>query len=214
MQFIKAISFLAILLFFTGIQAAEALKFEVYLDDRKIGYHSVVVKQQGSETLVNVNADFEVKFLMIPVFSYQHQASERWVDGCIVELDTRTDKDGEKLFVTAEKQESGLLIKSSQTEKSLSECVKTFAYWDPDLLDSQHLLNTQNGDYEQTSLLLQGQSSLMFKDKAYGQIHKQLKITDKPAIDLFYGADDSWQALQTEVAGGRILRYIRMDNSS
>ena len=39
----------------------------------------------------------------------------------------------------------------------------------------------------------------------------RLEVGAETRIDLWYAEDDSWQALQTEVANGRKLKYLRRE---
>ncbi|MEO0367760.1 MAG: DUF6134 family protein, partial [Pseudomonadota bacterium] len=89
------------------------------------------------------------------------------------------------------------------------EAPRTFAYWNPSLLDSNFLLNTQTGEYEKADLKETGETPLKFKGQQYGDRKYRLGIENKPAIDLWYSDDNDWLALQTNVSKGRTLTYIK-----
>ena len=74
--------------------ATNTLSFDVYLDDKKIGLHEVHISEEGDEKRVAVQANMQVNLLFITLFSYEHEAQERWQQGCIAELNTRTLEDG------------------------------------------------------------------------------------------------------------------------
>ena len=195
-----------------GIASSKTLSFDVYLDDKKIGKHEVSIFDKDNEKYVEVKANMHVSLLFITLFSYEHEAQERWQQDCIAKLDTRTLDDGKNLRVTGRKIENGFKVISSEETQLLTDCVRTFAYWDPKLLSSDYLLNTQNGKYEPAELLNQGEDSLRFNGASYGQQHYRLNVGDDVVINLWYDAENNWQALETEVAGGRKLRYLRQEN--
>lgn len=187
------------------------LAFDVYLDDKQVGVHRVVVDASGKEKRVQVEARFDVKFLAITAYKYRHRADELWRDGCIVELETSTNDNGKKLTVDAQPALQGLEVSTRDDRATLVGCVRTFAYWDPGLLRSQRLLNTQTGEYELTSLQQVDSKPLSFKGRDYGTRRYRLSVRDKADIELWYAPDNSWQALQTTLSGGKILRYVRKE---
>lgn len=205
---------LPVLVLAPGFAASNTLVFDIYLDDSRIGSHKVLVESEGSERRVQVEAQMQVDVLFFTVFSYQHQASERWRDGCIVKLETSTNDDGEKLTVSAAKTPQGVDVKTPSGESRLDGCVRTFAYWDLDLLDSSYLLNTQNGRYEPARLVREDSHPLQFNGRSYGSQRYRLEVGDDVAINLWYDDKQSWQALQTRVAGDRVLRYLRRGEDS
>ena len=66
----------------TAAPANEELRFKVQLDGKDIGHHSFSVVRDGGREIVSSTADFDVTFLAIPVYSYDHSAREVWNQGC------------------------------------------------------------------------------------------------------------------------------------
>ena len=193
--------------------AADKLVFDVFLDDKKIGLHQVDITSEDEHLHVTVKADMRVDVLFLNVFSYEHQAKERWQNDCIAELETQTNDDGDKLMVKGMAKPDGFEVVTQSSSKMLSDCVRTFAYWNPDLLSASYLLNTQNGLYEPASLSDRKAHSLDFNDRTFGNYHYRLSVGEDVVIDLWYDNADQWVALETEVANGRKLRYIRQEQS-
>ena len=55
--------------------------FRVMLDDQPIGSHKVRVDSSDGNIAVHTIANFDVRILFIPVYSYEHEAKENWNDG-------------------------------------------------------------------------------------------------------------------------------------
>ncbi len=185
------------------------LDFDVYLDDKPVGVHRVIVDSAAGEKRVQVEAQFDIKFLAFTAYKYRHRADETWRNGCIARLETRTNDNGKMLTVDAQPGPQGLVVKTGEESTSLGGCVRTFAYWDPGLLRSQRLLNTQTGEYEQASLKQLDNKPLSFKGREYGTRRYVLSVDGKADIELWYAPDDTWQALRTTVSGDKVLRYVR-----
>lgn len=206
----------------TGLPAwasANELRFDVFLGESRIGTHAVSIETRGDERRVRVTADMAVRLLFFNAFEYQHTAKERWRGDCIAELETETNDDGESLTVNARSLAadgavSRLEVVATGERQVIEGCVRTFAYWDPQLLDSGFLLNTQTGEYKPASLERVGNEPMRFGERVLGAKQYRLQVADEVAIDLWYTPDDRWVALETTVSGGNVLRYLRRDTES
>lgn len=194
-----------------GHAVTTELTFDVFLDDDAIGVHRVSIQELPGERRVQVEAEMKVDFLFFTAFSYRHRAEERWREDCLFELETRTDDNGQRLSVDVEPAGDALQVVTPSERRRLDGCVRTFAYWKPELLASDYLLNTQNGAYEPARLVELAPEPLRFNGRQFGAKRYRLEVGEEIRIDLWYAEDDSWQALQTKVANGRVLNYLRRD---
>ncbi len=74
--------------------ADSALRYDVLRDGDKIGEHSFVFRRSGDALDVAVKTDVKVKLGFIPLYRFWHDATERWIDGKLVALASKTDDDG------------------------------------------------------------------------------------------------------------------------
>ncbi len=186
----------------------QTLKFNVFLNDREIGTHSVRIQRKDGEITVTVTANFLVKVMRIPVFRYAHKASEIWRDNCLVKVDTVTQNNQEALRIVSEGKPTGLFIQTPTGAQLLSGCVRSYAYWDPSLLEAERLLNTQTGEYQKTRRRYLGVADYTIGREKFKAQHYRLTVADK-AIDLWYSKENEWLGLKTMVTGGRKLEYQR-----
>ena len=186
---------------------SESWNFRVMLDDKPIGYHKVNVDRIDNTTTVHTRANFDVRILFIPVYSYAHETRERWEDNCLVDISSTTDDNGDNYFISSIKKEDRLAVETRNGTTSLGGCVRTFAYWDVDLLNSQRLLNTQTGEYEAVSVSDMGTGRLTIDDEQIEARHFRL-VAEELTIDLWYTKDMHWLALESVTESGAVLRYL------
>ncbi|MGV6817226.1 MAG: DUF6134 family protein [Thiotrichales bacterium] len=186
----------------------EELKFKVFLDSKEIGSHSVTIERNGSDTKVGVEANFVVRVLSIPVFRYYHTAAERWSGSCLATVETHTKTNGKETSVKSDRKAQGLMIYSAQGQKLAEGCVRSYAYWNPSLLQTDRLLNTQTGEYQPAITQFLGESDFNNGNAIINAKHYQINVAGK-TIDLWYSEDDQWIGLDTTVKGGRNLAYRR-----
>ena len=180
--------------------------FDVYLNDKKVGQHSFEVSEIDGIRHVRSEARFNYKILFISAYRYEHNAAERWVDNCLTDFSARTNANGERLQVSGRQTDAGFLVESDETPAELPECVMTFAYWNPDFLEQQRLLNPQTGEYVDVSVEVVGGETLDVRGQKVNATRFRL-TADEVDLTLWYSTDNEWLALESIAEGGHVIRY-------
>jgi hypothetical protein len=166
-------------------------KFRVFLDDREIGYHHFMLRENGGARELRSEARFQVRVLGLTVYRYEHDATERWRGECLQALDSATDDNGEREKVAWRGEAGG--------------CALSFAYWNPKILQGGSLLNAQTGRFEPVTVTARGEETIEVRGQPTRSQRYRLAGANL-AIDLWY-AGSQWVALESTARGGRILRY-------
>jgi Family of unknown function (DUF6134) len=181
--------------------------FTVSLDGKPIGEHRFTLRDLGETREIESEALFRVRFLFVEAYRYEHRARELWQGNCLQSVAARTDANGKPLFVEGRRDKGEFRIQSSSGAVLQDECVQTFAYWNPSILDAQRLLNPQTGEYVDIKVLLMGRESIG------GQQTDRYRLIGAGGaplqIDLWYTAARDWVALESLTPEGRRLRYAR-----
>jgi len=186
--------------------APQQWRFKVYLDEQEIGYHTVTVNPEKTWATVQIEARFDVKFLFFTAYRYQHNNRETWENNCLRTIESHTNDNGDTLYVSGQSYDHKLALNTHNGQQSLQGCVRTFAYWDPRLLQARRLLNAQTGEYLDVVTDYIGNEKLIINGDSIVAKRYRLKSTDV-VIDLWYSQNMHWLALQTTTAGGNQLRY-------
>jgi hypothetical protein len=178
------------------------LDFDVFLNDREVGQHQFELLQRGESTEVSSTMALDFKVFKIKRVKYLHQANEIWQSGCLVSLQSQTDKQGNAFAIEASTYEAGLVVQRPKETETLTGCVRGFAYWNPQWLQGDNLLNAETG----INVPVVISSQISEKDSI-----THIKIASaKFDIDLQYDAAGEWLSLETELLIGGILRYQRV----
>jgi len=185
-----------------------SIKFDVYLDDSKIGFHRFYFDDLDSGARVESNAEFDVKFLFVTAFKYRHTAEERWTNGCLERLDAETNANGKELAVVGERTEGGFVVRQGGEAEQLPECVMTFAYWNPAFLEQPKLLNPQTGEYLDVQVQRLEPADISVSGRTVRATPYRLEAKGMD-LTVWYSPDREWLALESVAKGGRIIRYER-----
>jgi hypothetical protein len=190
--------------------SARKLNFDVFLDDRAIGYQRFALTQAEEGTRIETQAEFEVKLLRITAFAYDHRNTELWRDGCLQAIDARTDSNGKKYTVSGRSRGTAFVVATNEGERRLGDCVVSFAYWDKDvLLQSQRLLNSQTGEYVAVQIDSLGRDRIRIGGREVPVERYSLKGKEIDITLAYEAGSGEWVALDSRLDGGRTLRYRR-----
>jgi len=183
-----------------------AWKFRVYLDDKEIGYHHFFLAEYGETRQLKSVASFEYKLMFVRLFHYEHENSEIWVGDCLQSINSRTDANGKVFQVDGHREAGEFRIAANEGQESLPECVMSFAYWNPTFLDQSTLINTQSGEFQQVIFSPPEFEELVVRGEVFPSWRYRLTAGNLN-LNLWYSANREWLALESEVKGGRMLRY-------
>ena len=203
------LSLVANLLSTVGESATEQRewRFTALLDDKVIGYQSFRLQKQGAEKVLVSEARYNVKFLFMNVYTYTHSNKEVWQGDCLSRIDSRTNDNGERFFAVGQREHSRLALETVAGHRRLPECVMTFAYWNPRILDAKRLLNAQTGQYLDVEVTPLGPDSLTIAGEQRPAQRYALQ-TRNFTIDLWYSPSQEWIGLETITKSGSRLRYV------
>ncbi len=181
-------------------------QFDVLLDGKPIGYHTFELDEQGERTVLESKASFDVKFLFVTAFRYRHESTEVWTDNCLASIDATTDSNGKQQAVRGRTDADRFRLERP-ADSALPECVRTFAYWNPAVLESERLLNSQTGVYEAVTVTFEGQETIDVAGTPV-EAERYRLATRGGDIKLWYAAEgQTWLALEAPAKGGRTLAY-------
>jgi hypothetical protein len=183
-------------------------RFDVFLNDARIGQHAFRVIETGTTTRIDSLADFDVRFLRVPVFSYRHENTEYWDEDCLLIIASTTQQNSKDFVLQGKRTTEGFELTAGGGDGLLPACVRSFAYWNPRLLDSGNLLNAQTGEYGPAQFEFVGQETVRLGERDTAAAHYRL-TTEEGEIQLWYSLRGEWLALESQVRRDRVLRYER-----
>jgi Domain of unknown function (DUF6134) len=174
----------------------QSWSFRVLLDGKPIGVHRFQLSTQDKQQVLTSNAAFAVRLLGITIYRYRHLAIEHWQGDCLRSLNSNTDDGGEHLEVTLQPAD-------------LPECVMSYAYWNPRMLQQTRLINAQTGRVDAIQASPAGTADIEVRGKRIAASRWRVAGPRHP-IDLWYANDQTgtgaWLGLDSNL-GERILSY-------
>ena len=139
-----------------------------------------------------------MKILFVNILKYRHQNREVWEDGCLSKIESTTRSNKKKFKVSGSKDRYNFSIDTLAENTIHQGCLYTFAYWNPDFLLQDRLVNSQTGEIEEVTV-----SRLDTESKS---LTGYLVNAKEGPIKVWY-ADETWIGLESTLKNGRTLRY-------
>ena len=110
------------------------------------------------------------------------------------------------MSVSGQRENDAFEVEATAGRNEVPGCIKTFAYWNPDILDEQYLLNSQTGEVLAVSFEPVSEETLVVRGEETPATRYRL-VAKNMELDVWYSEDQRWLALESTVKGGRKLRY-------
>ncbi len=187
--------------------------FVASLNDKPIGEHRFSVTGTGEERRLVGEATFDVKFIGISAYRYQHKVVEKWRGDCLIDLVSKTDDDGKLMRVRTQVGNDGgsnvdglMVFTDNAAGVPVPGCVMSFAYWNPAIQTQTRLLNAQTGKPEKVQIARAGNGEIDVRGQATPATRWRITGATNP-IDVWYASTGEWIGLDSTVDGGRKLSY-------
>lgn len=189
-----------------AVAAEKEWRFQVYLDDKEIGYHDFVLQNVDNQQRLQSEASFEYRLLFVKLYGYEHENTETWSGDCLTGIESTTDANGKPFQVSGSLQGDSFVVNGTAGRAELPSCSMSFAYWNPVFLEQERLINVQNGEVLEIDVSEPELVQLEVRG-VMQPAYRYLLGAGEMKIELWYSENNEWLALETEARGGRRLRY-------
>lgn len=201
-----AAAMIVLILLGAGAQAStETRRFAITRNGEQIGIHMIEVNRSGQEISVAVATDLTVKVLFVTAYRLQLRASERWVNGRLVALNSTSDNNGTRHFVSVAAKGSNLEVNVDGKATLIDPNIMPASFWNPALLGRPIMLDAQDGRIMPVSVRDGGEEDLTIN----GQIVKARRYTinSRYSQDVWY--DDQERLVQAKLVArdGSVIMY-------
>jgi hypothetical protein len=194
-------AFLAVVAAVPAAAAGDGAAFTILRKGEPIGRHVVEISQDGSRTIVETTIRMRVKFGPLVLYRYDHAAREVWEAGALIELESRTDDNGEAAALKADRVGDRLYVDGTGYEGFVPAAAAPSSYWTRSVVDAPLLLNTQNGELIEVTTSRVGVTAA-----PGGGTGEEFRIVGTLALSLWYDGE-RWIGSDFTIDGER-LTYV------
>ena len=184
--------------------SSKKILFDVFLGKKRVGEHSFLFAPSSDGIKVQSRASFNYRLFNISLYKYEHFSEEDYdSENCLVKMNSSTLTETKvrgsiRQKIAGERKDNGFLIMGSNEEQLDKQCVMSFAYWNPKILEQTSLLNAQTG--KEVKITVRELPEI-------GSGAKYSLAGENLNIEIQYSEKGSWISLKSKISKGRNLRY-------
>lgn len=183
----------------TASQPAQTRTMVVTRNGREIGKELIRIERRSQETVVNVSVRFQVKFVGMAVYQFDHECTELWRGGEFEELTSRTVTSETQHALHIRRQAGSLLMQADQQSRSIGEGSLPVSLWFEPHSREATLIDTADGHVFQVAI----QSVATEKIPVAGALieARHYRLSGGRADDLWFDANGV--LVQRRMGGGK-----------
>jgi|GEM_PF-312087 len=184
----------------------DQLEFAVTRNGDPVGEHIVKFRKDGNDVLVESTFTVDIRFLVFTAYTYRYTSQARWRNGRLVDLDAKTDDNGDVLIVEVRTQPDGALRVSGDSGTTIvTETLFPTNHWNPGVLGADRVINTINGEIADVAIKQQTPAMI---EMPHGTIeatrHDYLGDIE---TSVWYDNHGRWVRMRFEAKDGSIFDY-------
>ena len=186
------------------------LAFAVLRVGSDIGEHVVAFERAGEGWTIAVAIDLAIKLGPVPVFRYEHRATERWSGAGFQSVEAQTNDDGKRLTVKARRLASAIGVESTgQGNYEAPAAALPSTHWNRRMLDVP-FFNTQTGQLMSSAVTPRGGGAVETASGRKINV-RRFEIAGPITLETFYDEQQTWAGLQFKARDGSQILYKRKD---
>jgi hypothetical protein len=185
---------------------AGAYTFTVLKDGEPVGRHRFVFDRSGDQIEIREATEIEIKLAMIPIYTFEHRASELWQDGRVIKVDATTNDNGEKLDISVRPDGQGYVRTVNGRVDRFDASKRILAVWNKDTLQHHDFFSVVEDETLKVSFHLIGREKLSLDGQVLDVDHYRM-VGDEER-DLWF--DSAGQVVKVEFKRrGSEITYVR-----
>lgn len=192
-----------------AIAYGPSLSFIAYRNGEAIGRHDLTFARNGSRLTVATRIELAVKFMGFIAYRYDHSAQEIWEGERLLSLSARTDDNGKRYDVRAERSPAGLTVRANDRVETLSSELLPSSHWSFTQVSQSALLNTQNGREARVQIKLMGREQV--KTSSGIVQASRYKYQGDVEMDQWFDERGRWVKTAFTASDGSRVEYVLKD---
>ena len=186
------------------------LAFSVLREGREIGAHVLTFARNGDISIIQVAIDLVVKLGPVPVYRYEHRATEIWNGANFASIDAATTDNGKRMTVKAQRLAKAVSIESTiQGNYEAPANALPSTHWNRRMLDGP-FFNTQMGDLMSNAVTARGAATVETGSGRKINV-RRFEIVGHVTLESWYDDQQTWSGLQFKGQDGSQIVYKLQD---
>lgn len=191
---------------FSSVPVSGILDFSILRNGKDIGRQTIRFQPDGDTLSVQVDVRIEYKFGFVPLYLFDHHATEIWRDGKLSRLTATTRDNGDDYKVEVRLEGQSLLLSVNGEESAVEPEIIPASLWNIDIVRRQRILDPADGELMAVGITDAGPETVTIAGKDIAAQH--YVMTGDFERDVWYDAAGVLVLVRFKAEDGSEIRYV------
>ena len=156
------------------------LEYELFRNNKLIGFHKFALKRNGDELIVESNVEFKIKKLGVDLYNYKAKSSEIYKNNVFLSFSSKTNQNKKEKYVNIQhdKENKELNIDGSSYKGSTSEDFIVGTWWNHEIVKAKAQISAISGRVIYQNVNFIGKEMLTINNKQYNTLRFNFSSSD------------------------------------
>ena len=158
-----------------------SMEYELYRNNKLIGYHNYDFTRNGDELVVNSDVEFKIKKFGVELYNYKAKSSEIYKNSKFFGFSSKTNQNKKEKYVNIklDKENKELIIDGSSYKGNASEDFIVGTWWNHEIVKAKAQISAISGRVILQTVNFIGKETITINNKDYNTLRFNFSSSDK-----------------------------------
>ena len=177
----------------------KSLEYELFRNDKSIGYHNYKFENNENLFLVNSIIKFKISKLGIDIYKYEASSVEHYKDNQLVKFSSKTNQNKKIKNTDIILDKNQLLVSGSENKLTTSKKYPVGTWWNHEIIQAKAQISAISGRVIEQKVVFLGKEKIKLYGKTYDTLHYNFSSSDESLADNKKLNTDVWYDEKTKL---------------
>lgn len=188
-----------------SVPDGDVLEFAILRNGDEIGRHVFRFRREGDTLAVDIEARIDYRFGFIPLYWFDHRATEIWRDGRLSRLTATTRDNGENYEIELRPDGPSMRLSVNGEEVAIEREIIPASLWNVETVKRRRIVDPADGEVMDVTIADAGPESVPVRGRDVAARH--YIMTGDFDRELWYDADGVLVQVRFRADDGSEIRY-------
>ena len=156
------------------------LEYELFRNNKSIGYHKYNFKRNGSNLIIDNEVNFKITKLGVDLYKYYAKGEERYENGIFLGFNSTTNQNKKDKYVniTVDPIDKALIIDGSSFKGKVNRDLIIGTWWNHEIVQKKAQISAVSGRIIEQKVEFKGKEDIKIGDKVYKTLRFNFSSSD------------------------------------
>ena len=156
------------------------LEYELYRNNKSIGYHKYIFKRNGSNLIIDNEVSFKITKLGVDLYKYYAKGVEKYENGIFSGFNSETNQNKKAKFVniSIDPTDKALIMDGSSFKGKVSKDWIIGTWWNHEIVQKKAQISAVSGRIIEQKVEFKGKEELRIGNKVYKTLRFNFSSSD------------------------------------